>query len=249
MKRRITKARKKQVAACAVKILESSIPDAGRGVFTARRVFTGERLTEYTGCVHDAGAANATSEYLHPLRNGKVIDGDPYVTVSKGCGQLVNDAAAVTSVFDLAVYVDQSFGMCNVNMQEDEGGHLYVHASKEILPGCELFYAYGVEFWGNRLIRAAVDAGDRAGAHAIEDAMLLALEKQQMHRPSNPREKRLPALVSVGVDGSTIVNSLGNPASDSECRSALRWYGIPCEVYNVREALFEAIHREEARST
>lgn len=131
----------------------------GKGVFALRRIEAGERVIEYKGEViswpealerhpHDPSQPNHTF-YFH-IDDGNVID-----------GHLKGNAAR---------WINHS---CEPNCEAEEiNGRVYVNALRDIQPGEELFYDYGLVIDARYTAKLKKEFACRCGSPQCRGTML-----------------------------------------------------------------------------
>ncbi|MEO6549549.1 MAG: SET domain-containing protein-lysine N-methyltransferase [Ferruginibacter sp.] len=118
-------------------VKESTLPNAGKGVFTKIPIAKGTRIIEYKGKItswKDVDHQNGTNSYIYFVTKNHVIDGLPF---KKEKARYVNDARGFTRVK----------GITNNCQYVEEGLKIYIEAIKNIAAGSELFVGYGKEYW------------------------------------------------------------------------------------------------------
>ena len=115
----------------------STLPGAGKGLFTKEPIKKGTRIIEYKGRVTtwkdivDSGIFNA---YVYFMKKNHVIDAKNYI---KAKARYANDARGLTKIK----------GITNNAEYVVEDGRVFIHAAKNIAAGGEIFVAYGKEYW------------------------------------------------------------------------------------------------------
>jgi SET domain-containing protein len=119
----------------------STLPGAGKGLFTTKFIPKGTRIVEYRGKIttwkevaHDEG----NNGYIFYVKRSHVIDARFY---PKSIARYANDARGLQKVK----------GIRNNSEYEIEGLRVYVDAIRDIPAGSEIFVDYGREYW--RIIR------------------------------------------------------------------------------------------------
>lgn len=114
-------------------IKTSLIPEAGKGVFYEGilPIDKGEKLFEYEGIV-------LGGEKERGFRSDRSFDiGDGYEIYGTGIASYINDG--LTHFQNNCEFV-QEFGI-------GKNSKIFIHSTKTIYPGDELFIPYGDEFW------------------------------------------------------------------------------------------------------
>ena len=118
-------------------ISQSTIPGAGKGLFTSDPIKKGERVLEYKGRVRtwkevvDAGIFNA---YVFYINRNHVIDAKTYI---QSLARYANDAHGLTRVK----------GVTNNAEYQKDNKKVYIHATRNIPAGAEIFVGYGKDYW------------------------------------------------------------------------------------------------------
>ena len=99
---------------------------AGLGLFACKEIKKGDRIIEYIGKMLTAAQANEKGgQYLFEISTRRTIDG----TTRKNTARYINHSCAPNTE------------------SEVEGSQVFIDAIKKILPGEEITYDYGKEFW------------------------------------------------------------------------------------------------------
>jgi SET domain-containing protein len=118
-------------------VKKSSIPDAGKGLFTKKPISKGTRIVEYKGKrstwkeVKDEDGKNG---YIFYINRNNVIDGLP---ATKTFARYANDARGLVRIK----------GLLNNSEYIVDGLKAYIEASKDIPAGGEIFVDYGKDYW------------------------------------------------------------------------------------------------------
>jgi SET domain-containing protein len=115
----------------------STIPGAGKGLFTKKPIPKGTLIVEYKGKVstwkdvdHDGG----NNGYIYYLTRNFVINAANYKTA---LARYANDARGIGRVK----------GVLNNSHYVSEGNRVYIETLKEIPAGSEILVSYGHEYW------------------------------------------------------------------------------------------------------
>jgi uncharacterized protein len=119
-----------------LEIKESSIPGAGKGLFTNTFIPKGTRIVEYKGTVTtwDAVRHDPTNAYIYFLKPNHVIDARDH---PKSLARYVNDARGLVRSKDRA----------NNAKFTNDGLRVFVEATRDIQAGEEIFVEYGKKYW------------------------------------------------------------------------------------------------------
>jgi SET domain-containing protein len=119
-------------------VKRSTLPGAGKGLFTTVPITKGTRITEYKGKRMTWAEAQKLPDerngYLFYFTRNHVIDA---WHTTKGIAQFANDARGLTRVE----------GIRNNSEYITEGKRCYIQASRNIAAGEEILVAYGAEYW------------------------------------------------------------------------------------------------------
>lgn len=120
-------------------IKKSTIPGAGKGLFTKRDIKKGERIVEYLGEIVteaelDRRAENDIYGYAFYISKKKCVDA--YYT-PKEIARYANDAKGLTKIKGIT-------NNCCYVVYKNSG---WIKAEKNIPKGSEILVAYGAEYW------------------------------------------------------------------------------------------------------
>jgi SET domain-containing protein len=120
-----------------LRIKRSTLPGAGKGLFTTRFIPKGTRIVEYKGKISrwkDANHQNGGNGYIYYVKRDHVIDALPR---PKALARYANDAQGMIKVK----------GMSNNSDYVEDGLRVYIEAKKDIPKNSEIFVGYGKEYW------------------------------------------------------------------------------------------------------
>jgi uncharacterized protein len=115
----------------------STLPNAGKGLFTKKFIPKGTRIVEYKGRTRtwkEVQKDEDESPYIYYVKRNFVIDA---LNDKKALARYANDARGLQRVKELnnnAEYVE-------------EGVRVFIQAAKDIPAGGEIFVGYGPEYW------------------------------------------------------------------------------------------------------
>jgi uncharacterized protein len=118
-------------------IKESTLPNAGMGLFTKKAITKGTRIIEYTGKrstwkeVKDDDGKNG---YIFYINRNHVIDARP---TKKAYARYANDARGLVRIK----------GIVNNSDYVVDGLKAYIESKKDIPAGGEIFVDYGKDYW------------------------------------------------------------------------------------------------------
>jgi SET domain-containing protein len=120
-----------------LKVKKSTLPNAGKGLFTTVDIPKGKRIVEYKGTrtvwaeVEDDDGKNG---YIFYINSKNVIDALPH---KNAFGRYANDARGITRVD----------GIRNNAQYIIEKGRCYIDAMKNIEAGEEILVSYSADYW------------------------------------------------------------------------------------------------------
>lgn len=118
-------------------VKKSTLPNAGKGLFTKKFIPKGTRIVEYKGKTRtwkEVQADDKESPYIYYVTRNFVIDA---LNDKKAMARYANDARGLQRVKDInnnAEYVE-------------DGTRVFIEAAKDIPAGGEIFVGYGPEYW------------------------------------------------------------------------------------------------------
>ncbi|WP_126974253.1 SET domain-containing protein [Gynurincola endophyticus] len=118
-------------------VKKSTLPGAGKGLFTKIFIPKGAFIVEYKGKVSswkEAEPKEGFNGYIYYITRNTVIDamGDP-----EAIARYANDAKGISKVK----------GISNNAAYHEEGKRVFIVAKKDIPKGSEIFVDYGKEYW------------------------------------------------------------------------------------------------------
>ncbi len=118
-------------------VKKSSLPDAGKGLFTKKEIPKGTRIVEYKGKLRtwkEVKHLDGYNGYLMFINRQAVIDALPAI---KTFGRYANDASGFVKVK----------GLKNNAEYVSEGNRCFIESLRTIRKGEEIFVGYGKDFW------------------------------------------------------------------------------------------------------
>ena len=118
-------------------VKRSTIPNAGKGLFTKVFIPKGSRIVEYKGRVStwkDVDHNDGKNGYIYYVTRNHVIDAATY---KKALARYANDAKGLQRVT----------GINNNCIYHFSNGKVYIEAVKDIPPNSEILVEYGKEYW------------------------------------------------------------------------------------------------------
>ncbi len=119
-----------------LEVKASTIPGAGKGLFTKVFIPKGTRIVEYKGRITTWKEVEWDSEnmYLYTINPKHVIDAKRTL---KALARYANDARGLTRIK----------GITNNCIYVNDGLKAYIESVKDIPEGSEILVAYGKEYW------------------------------------------------------------------------------------------------------
>jgi len=118
-------------------VKKSTLPNAGKGLFTKKFIPKGTRIVEYKGKTRtwkEVQADEDESPYIYYVKRNFVIDA---LNDKKALARYANDARGLERVKDI-----------NNNAEyAEEGTRVFIEAAKDIPAGGEILVGYGPEYW------------------------------------------------------------------------------------------------------
>jgi SET domain-containing protein len=117
-------------------VKESTIPGAGKGLFTAIDIPKGTRVVEYKGrrTVWKEVKDDSTNYYIYTINRNNVIDAQKTMSA---LARYANDAKGLTRVK----------GLSNNCVYVNEGTRAFIETVKNIPAGTEILVDYTKEYW------------------------------------------------------------------------------------------------------
>lgn len=115
----------------------STLPNAGKGLFTKKFIPKGTRIVEYKGRTRtwkEVQKDEDESPYIYYVKRNFVIDA---LNDKKALARYANDARGLQRVKELS----------NNAEYVEEGVRVFIEAVKDIPAGGEIFVGYGPEYW------------------------------------------------------------------------------------------------------
>lgn len=120
-------------------VKKSTVPGAGKGLFTKVFIPKGTSIVEYKGRITkwknvEADEKKGENKYIFYVKRDHVIDAQPY---KKALARYANDARGLQRIIGLrnnAIYVEK-------------GLRVFIEATRDIPAGSEIFVDYGKEYW------------------------------------------------------------------------------------------------------
>lgn len=147
-------------------VKKSTLPNAGKGLFTKKFIPKGTRIVEYKGKTRtwkEVQKDEEESPYIYYVKRNFVIDA---LNDKKALARYANDARGLQRVKNLnnnAEYVE-------------DGVRVFIEAAKDIPAGAEIFVGYGPEYWQVIRHNIRIDErerkklqakGDKVNGHAL----------------------------------------------------------------------------------
>ncbi len=151
-------------------VKESTIPGAGKGLFTKRDLKKGERIIEYMGEIItdaecDIRAENDQYGYIFYIGKNKCIDA---YNIPEAIARYANDAKGLTKVNGIT-------NNCCYTIYKHSG---WIKAEKNIKAGSEILVSYGAEYW--RDIRYNIKLETEKAKEATKKNQELRIKNQEL---------------------------------------------------------------------
>ncbi|GEO10946.1 SET domain-containing protein [Segetibacter aerophilus] len=119
-----------------LEVRESSIPGAGKGLFTDKHIPKGTRIVEYKGRIRTWKEVENEDDnyYIFYVNEDRIIDASNH---QKSLARFINDAKGLQKIK----------GLSNNAQFVIDGLRVFVDAIKDIPAGNEIFLGYGKEYW------------------------------------------------------------------------------------------------------
>jgi SET domain-containing protein len=118
-------------------VKKSSIPGAGKGLFTKKPIRKGAKIVEYKGRIStwkEVDHQKGNNGYIFYVKRDHVIDASPY---KKALARFANDARGISKVQ----------GITNNAEYKEYGLKVFIVATKNISAGHEILVDYGKDYW------------------------------------------------------------------------------------------------------
>lgn len=120
-----------------LRVKRSTLPGAGKGLFTTKFIPKGTRIVEYKGKISswkDADTQGGGNGYIYYVKRYHVIDA---LRRPKALARFANDAQGMMRVK----------GITNNSDYVEDGLKVYIESKKDIPANSEIFVGYGKEYW------------------------------------------------------------------------------------------------------
>jgi len=118
-------------------VKKSTLPNAGKGLFTKKFIPKGTRIIEYKGHVKtwkEVQAEEGDNGYIYYVKRSHVIDA---LKIKNSLARYANDARGLERVKNISN---------NAEYAED-GVRVFIESTRDIPAGSEIFVSYGPEYW------------------------------------------------------------------------------------------------------
>lgn len=117
-------------------VQDSTIPGAGKGLFTKTEIAKGTRIVEYKGrrTVWKEVKNDSSNYYIYTINRNNVIDAQKTLSA---LARYANDAKGLTRVK----------GLTNNCVYVNDGNRAFIEAVKNIPAGAEILVDYTKEYW------------------------------------------------------------------------------------------------------
>jgi SET domain-containing protein len=127
-------------------VKQSTLPGAGKGLFTKKLIPKGTRIVEYKGRITTWKEMKDAWEngYIYTINNNHVIDALPY---KSALARYANDASGIVRIK----------GLTNNCVYVNDGLKAYIQSIREIPAGAEILVRYGKEYWDVQRANRKID--------------------------------------------------------------------------------------------
>lgn len=128
-------------------VKKSTLPNAGKGLFTKVFIPKRTRIVEYKGRIttwKEVKEDDGENGYIFYIKNYHVIDALP---TKKPLARYANDAKGFV----------RKKGLTNNAEYSVDGLKAYIESTKDIQPGSEIFVDYGPDYWKTMRENLAID--------------------------------------------------------------------------------------------
>lgn len=118
-------------------VKKSTLPYAGKGLFTRKAIPKGTKIVEYKGTISrwkDVNHNEGKNGYIYYINRNHVIDAGPH---PEYIARYANDARGLTRIK----------GVSNNAVYNTEGLKVYICSIRDIPAGGEILVGYGKEYW------------------------------------------------------------------------------------------------------
>jgi SET domain-containing protein len=129
-------------------VRRSTIPGAGKGLFTKRAIVKGTLIVEYKGNITTWKAVQASelfNGYVFYINRNQVVDAR---RTKKALGRYANDAKGLNKIK----------GLRNNAVYTVKHGKVFIQATRNIPAGSEILVDYGKEYWTTVRYNKRLDA-------------------------------------------------------------------------------------------
>lgn len=120
-----------------LEVKKSTIPGAGKGLFTKKMIPQGTLIVEYKGKISkwkDVDHQQGLNAYIYYVNRNHVIDG----ALNKNLARYANDAKGSKRISSL---------VNNCRYVQDDNLRVFIEAKKDIPANSEILVPYGKEYW------------------------------------------------------------------------------------------------------
>ena len=118
-------------------VKKSTLPNAGKGLFTRKSIPAGTKIVEYKGTItrwKDVNHDEGRNKYIYYINRNHVIDAAHHLNY---LARYANDALGLARVK----------GITNNATYKTEGLKAYIFSTRDIPAGGEILVGYGKEYW------------------------------------------------------------------------------------------------------
>ena len=158
-------------------VKKSTLPNAGKGLFTKVAIPKDTRIVEYKGrrTIWKDVADDDTNGYIYSVNRNNVIDAQKTLSA---LARYANDAKGISRIK----------GVTNNCIYVNDNGRAYIESVKNIPAGAEIFVDYTKGYWD--VIRANIKASEREKKEAEKKSTLkkVGARKKNVNRTKVARK-------------------------------------------------------------
>lgn len=157
-------------------VADSSIPGAGKGLFTNIDIEKGTRIVEYKGrrTTWKEVKNDSSNYYIYTINRNNVIDAQKTLSA---LARYANDARGFVKVK----------GLSNNCVYVNDDNRAFIEAVKDIPAGAEIFVDYTQDYW--KVMKENQRAEKRQAKEEAQKEKALARKKTAAKKKPTPRKK------------------------------------------------------------
>ena len=166
-------------------VKKSTIPGAGKGLFTKKTITKGSRIVEYKGRVStwkQVDIDEGRNGYIYYINRNHVINAQPF---PKYLGRYANDAQGMSRIKGIT---NNSRYIADMQTMR-----VYIEAIRDIPAGGEILVQYGKEYWD--VIKHNLKIDEREKAKTEKQKLQVKTLKKKTSKKATSSKKRSRAKV------------------------------------------------------